>query len=419
MSLRLWALWAVPTQPVSDYWSYYQGALNLYRYGHYEAFVGIPNASHPPGYSILLALGFLVTGGVHTLAVAKLMNTGLSGLSILFAALMARDLWGDRAGLFAALLSALYPRYLLMVCILASENLFTPLLLLFLFVSIRSSLSEYSPKGAALGGVLVGLLALTRTVAYSFGVIWLLSAVAGRKKLRSILLEGLLLVGVQHAVMLPWAVRNHFAMGRATFLTSSGGMGLFNGNNPNATGGWYDWREDLERVAPGIFTKSALEVDDAARRAAIVWMRQHPVEAARLYVEKLRLIAVEDNTIADWAVLGQKTSPPFPGIDVLPWPHYLKDHPRGFRAVLRVAAGVIAFLGGVGLVTLVARAVSSRLPVDWSVAVTLLAGTVYIPLFSAMIAVNGRYRWPAEDVSMVIAASLLAASGRLRIKGSR
>jgi 4-amino-4-deoxy-L-arabinose transferase-like glycosyltransferase len=361
---------------------------------------------------VLLAVGFLLTGGVHTLAVAKLVNCALGGATILIGSLTARMFWGDRAGLFAAFLSAFYPRYILTVCVLASENLFAPLLLCFVLLSILASRSRVSARGAVLGGVVVGLLALTRTVAYFLGLVWLLSAVITRKRFRPVLLELVLLVTVQHAIMLPWAIRNRLAIGRFTFLTTSGGMGLFNGNNPNATGLWYDWGKDLERVSPGITKKNAVEIDDAARKAAIAWMRQHPAQAAKLYFEKLRIIAVQDVEIAGWALFARGVSPPVPGADVLPWRNPFKDHPRAVTLVLRLAAGGIALLGALGFLVLFNRAFRTRAPVDWSIALTFLATAAYVPLVSALIAVNGRYRWPTEDLLIPVAASLLAPATR-------
>ena len=44
MVLRVATVWWIPSQPVSDFWSYYARALNIYKYGHYEAFAGLPNA---------------------------------------------------------------------------------------------------------------------------------------------------------------------------------------------------------------------------------------------------------------------------------------------------------------------------------------------------------------------------------------
>ena len=392
MLLRIAAVWLIPSQPVSDFLDYYQHALSVYRTARYGG------AMHPPAYPLLLASGFFLARGLHTLAVAKLVNCALGGATILVGALMARKLWGDHAGLFAALLSSLYPRYILTVCVLASENLFAPLLLLFVFFSVLASRSRFSPRKAMLGGAVSGLLTLTRSIAYFLGFVWLLSTIVARKRPRPVLLEIVLFLTLQHTVMLPWAIRNHLAIGRFTFLSTTGGMGLFNGNNPHATGGWYDWREDLEQVSPGILKKSHVEIDDVARAAALDWMRHHPVQAAKLYLEKLRLIAVQDTLIADWSIFG-----------VLPWPHPFKNHPRIVRLVLRIASGAVVALAAIGLLALFGKARRSRSPVDWSIAWTLLAAVAYVPLLSALIAVNGRYRWPVEDLLIPVAASLLAS----------
>jgi multisubunit Na+/H+ antiporter MnhG subunit len=80
--------------------------------------------------------------------------------------------------------------------------------------------------------------------------------------------------------------------------------------------------------------------------------------------------------------------------------------------VLRLAAGGIALLGALGFLVLFNRAFRTRAPVDWSIALTFLATAAYVPLVSALIAVNGRYRWPTEDLLIPVAASLLAPATR-------
>lgn len=405
--LRLAAVYDVRTQPVSDFWSYYQRALNLYDQWCYDVFPGVPDASYPPAYPILLAAAFVLVPTSHTLALAKLVNCLLGGLTIFIGGQLARRFWGHRAGLLAALLAAIYPRYLLMPCILASENLFAPLLLLFIYLSLQACRRSRSPRAAVLGGAALGLLALTRTVAYYFGCLWLLGAIASRKRWRVILLEMTLLLGVQHAVMLPWAIRNSVAIGRFTFLTTTGGINLFIGNNPHASGGWYDWGADLERVAPGILRKGSVAIDDAARAAALAWMRDHPAQATLLYFKKLHMIVMDDAIIAGWAISGQRITPPPEGRDVLPGPHFLKEHHFAVLRTLRISAWTLTLLGAAGVVMLFRRALQSRSATEWTCAITFFAAAAYVPALSALILANGRYRWPPEDVCVPLAGLLL------------
>ena len=123
--LRVAVVLTVPTQPTSDFWSYYHRGLNLAQHGRYEAFLGRADATYPPLYSMLLAVTFLAAPA-HTLLAGKLLNCVLGVATILIGALIARRLGGDRAGLVAAGFLAFFPRSLLLPCLLASENLFSP-----------------------------------------------------------------------------------------------------------------------------------------------------------------------------------------------------------------------------------------------------------------------------------------------------
>lgn len=212
--LRVAVTLTLPARPFSDFQMYFAMAESLADSGSLRWVLPM----HPPGYPAVLAPVFLLTPGIDRLLVTKLINCLLGLATVLLGAGLARRLWGENAALVAATVFAFAPRQLLMPSLVASENLFTPLL--FVFVG----------------------LALTRTVAYFAGVVWLAAALAGGRKWRDLAREFALVLLVQHAVMLPWALSNLKHHGRFSFLTCSSGIGLFIGNNDNATGLWYpEW----------------------------------------------------------------------------------------------------------------------------------------------------------------------------------
>jgi 4-amino-4-deoxy-L-arabinose transferase-like glycosyltransferase len=416
--LRFAVVQWVPTQPTSDFWSYYHRGLNLAAHGSYEAIPGRVDASYPPLYPLLLAAAFL-PAPAHTLGAAKLVNCLLGAAAIAVAGLLARRLAGNRAGLLAAGILALLPRALLLPCLVASENLFSPLLLLYVWIVVEGGTSRGTMRLAALAGLVVALAALTRSVAYYAFALWPIAAVAGRRRLRAVLGQMLLLLAVQHAVMLPWALRNRAQLGRFTFLSTGGGYGLFLGNNPNATGDWYDGRADLEKAAPGALAKGAAATSDAASAAALRWMRENPGAAFRLYLVKFGIIFRQTYVMASFAVTGRNVTPPPRGLDVLPWPHVLKDHPHALNGVLWATGWALVAAGLAGWALLLRRARATRDPVDAVPALVLPAATLYVPVVSALIAVNGRYRWPVEDLLVPAAAVALSALWSILIRQRR
>jgi 4-amino-4-deoxy-L-arabinose transferase-like glycosyltransferase len=412
--LRLFVVLTIPTQPVSDFNEYFVRAQKIARSG-LQPEIEEPNANHPPLYPLWLA-GIVSTGPQALLAV-KLGNCLLGVATILVGSGLARRLWGFRAGIAAALLFAFLPRLLLMPLIVASENLFSPLLLLFMGAAARRwRLGAGAPSDrqrsvalplAAEIGLLIGLLALTRTVAYFLALVWLVGVILARLRVKTILVELVVILAVQHLVMLPWAIRNERAVGRFTFLNTVGGVGLYAGNNPHATADWRPWQKDLERERPGILSQGSAEIDDAARQEAIRWIRKHPGRAARLYLKRLWLIFKQDTVAAWWAIYAKRITPPFPGRDVLSERHPLEDHRAAVFWALRIFDAFLLACAFGGLCLLFRRAQRSRSGLDRALAVGFLATVAYFPLLSAPIATNGRQRWPSEDLSVPIAAMFL------------
>lgn len=417
MLLRLAVVLLVPTQPTSDFWSYYHRGLNLAEHGRYEARPGQVDATYPPLYSILLAGAFLLAPG-HALLAGKLLNCLLGVSTIVLGSLLARRLGGDRAGVIAGSFLAFFPRYLLMPCLLASENLFSPLLLLFAMLVLQGARSPRARGVAAGAGLVLALTALTRTVAYFLGGLWVLAALAARKRVRTALVETVFVLAVQHAVMLPWALRNETRLGRFTFLNTAGGYGLFLGNNPRANGLWYDGRADLEKAAPGVFSRGDVAISDASNRAAWDWIRESPSRALALYARKFAIIFKQSDIIASFTISASGVVPPVPGIDVLPGPHFLKRHLPAVGALLSFAAWTITALGVAGWIALGGRARRTRAPAHLAAALVLPAAALYVPAVSALIAVNGRYRWPVEDLMVPVAALALARAAE-RIRAGR
>jgi 4-amino-4-deoxy-L-arabinose transferase-like glycosyltransferase len=413
--LRLAAVLWIPTQPVSDFWGYYHRGLNLAEFGRYEAIAGRKDATHPPLYPMLLAAVFRIVPG-HTLAAAKAVNGLLGGLAVIAAGLVGRRIWSDRAGLIAAWTMAAFPRSVVLACLIASENLFTPLLLLYVWIVLEAAPGSRAARAAGVAGLVLALLSLTRTVAYYMSFLWPLVQLTRRRKWRTVLAGTALLLIVQHAVMLPWALRNRRDIGRFTFLNTGGGYGLFLGNNPNATGLWYDGRADLEKVAPGVAEKGALAVSDASNAAAWRWIRENPGRAFVLYLTKFGIIFRQTFVVESFAVSGRNIEPPKPGQDVLPGPHLLKEHPHLLTRTLWVTGWLLVALGLVGCLVLLRRWSRTRSPGDLAIALAMPAAAFYVPVVSSLIAVNGRYRWPVEDLLMPCAAVFLAAAWEMTTK---
>jgi 4-amino-4-deoxy-L-arabinose transferase-like glycosyltransferase len=414
--LRLWSILAIPTRPVSDFFGYFEVARNLAATGRYETEPGIPDGRRSPAYPVLLSLAWRAAPDGGALLAAKLGNVALFVLAALAGATLARRLWGDAAGLWAAGILAFLPRSILMTNLLAAENLVAPLFLGFLLVSAASWIRDSSVPRAVGLGLLAGLLCLTRAVFYFVPLVWLAGAPAGRLGGRRIVRELLIILAVAHAVLLPWALRNANTLGRFTPFNLVGGVGIFIANNPKATGQWYAWPEDLERLHPGVLARGDAAIDDAAKEEAWRWIRAHPLRAARLYLDRLVIVLKDDAFAAEFAIYAKEIPFRTGPAAVLTSPHPLDGHRQALHGVLRVSGLLLAAaaMGGFWRLLLSARRGSLR---DRALAAGFFAAAVYVPLFSAVMAVNGRYRWAPEDMVAPVASmflSCLRRSGAVR-----
>ena len=391
----------IPTQPVSDFYGFFRVAQNLAATGRFEAKPGVPDAGRSPAYPVLLSFAFRAVPDSE-LAAAKAVNVALFAAAALAGAALARRLWGEAAGLWTAALLAFLPRPLLMTDLVASENLAAPLLFLFL-IACAASWRRTSLAAAAAVGALAGLLCLTRAVLYAVPLIWLAGAVAAKTPRRRFLGELLLILAVEHAVLLPWAIRNARAIGRLTPFHSVGGVGLFIANNAHATGEWYRWGDDLERLRPGVIGRGPAAIDEAARDEALRWIRANPGAAARGYLRRLKTILADDGFPAAFTIFAEEIPAPVELKPVLPGPHPVKEHAGAVRALLRLASVLLA-LAALGGFVLLARGPRA----ERALAIGFLAAAVYLPIAAAASAANGRSRWMSEDAAMPVAGLSVA-----------
>jgi 4-amino-4-deoxy-L-arabinose transferase-like glycosyltransferase len=408
VALRLWTILAIPTRPVSDFFGYYVVAKNLVATGGYETEPGIAEARRSPAYPLVLTLAWLVEPA-NALLASKFLNLALFVLAGLAAAILARRLWGDTASLWTAAILALLPRSILMTNILAAENLIAPLLFVFLLLCASSWSSSFSVGRATWLGVVAGLLCLTRAVLYFVPIVWLAGAVAGRLGARRIVRELVILLVVLHAVLLPWALRNALSVERFTPFNLSGGVGIYvaNNDNPSATGQWFAWSEDLEQRSPGVLARGDVAIDDAARAEASRWIREHPGAAARRYLRRLGIILKDDAFAAEFAIFAKDVPHRGSPLTVIPEGHALDRHRSLIQSVLRISGVLLALAAFGGFWLLLRRSREGSLT-DRALAAGFVAAALYVPLISAAMVVNGRYRWAAEDVIAPLAGLFLA-----------
>jgi 4-amino-4-deoxy-L-arabinose transferase-like glycosyltransferase len=264
--------------------NFFHGTANLVADGHgfvepflYGKGIDVPTAAHPPLYPLLLSVVSWF-GGTSWHA-HRVFGCFLGGITIVLIALIARRLGGDRAGVIAAAIAAVYPVLVATDGALMSEGLYTLLFAAILYVALLFWDRRDLRLGALLG-VLIGLTALTRSEALALLPLlaWPLAlALEGRR--RRIALVAVSSVACL-AVLAPWVIRNTSAFHTPTFISNNDSTVLAGANCPEAYNGLDigQWRFDCisERT-----TLNEAKQAKIWRREGIDYIRDH---AGRLAV---------------------------------------------------------------------------------------------------------------------------------------
>jgi 4-amino-4-deoxy-L-arabinose transferase-like glycosyltransferase len=242
----------------------------------------VPTTEKPPLYPALLSLSSLV--GLDGYDAHRVLSCVLGSAAIVVIALLARRVAGDRAGLVAAALAALYPALWMLDASLRSESLYLPLIALALLLAYRLVESP-AWRRAALLGAAIGLAALTRSEALLLVVLLGAPVVLLVPRPRRLVVAVALVAGTL-VVVAPWLARNWATFDRPTGISTNEG-GLFAG--ANCHGAYYTeligtwacfprndpaWGEN-EAVISGHLRRRAIDYasDHAGRVPAVVGVR--------------------------------------------------------------------------------------------------------------------------------------------------
>ena len=179
------------------------------------------------------------------------------------------------------------------------------------------------------------------------------------------------------AALLPWAIRNHARLGAWIWLTTNGGITLYDGFNPSADGGSDQAFVGSTRNLSGM---DEVQRDRVFQQKAIEFIQSHPATAIRLVIVKI---------LRTWS--------PFP----------LSE---SYRSDVRYVAVGAAYAIPLFVLTIIGL---WRGSLTASQRVFLLMPAIYITIMHGVTIGSLRYRIPADIPMAVIAASGWRATNRL------
>ncbi|HMJ92838.1 MAG TPA: glycosyltransferase [Allosphingosinicella sp.] len=245
---------------------------------------------YPPLYPLLIA----GLGSAFGLGAGTYLGLNIAvdlGSALLIAAVGAR-LGSAPAGRAASWLFAIWPAFIMSTPFAQKESLVLLEVLGIALILLRMEKGRLPAwwEGAAFG-LLWACLMLTQpglAVLPALLALFLLAAAGWRTLFRLALVAAPFAV----ALMLPWWVRNYAVLGSFVPLTTTSGIGLWIGNNPDATGGWVP-------MPAGYSGMPEVEMSRRAGREATQWIGAHPLDFIKLTLFKLfKAMGIEQFNLA-------------------------------------------------------------------------------------------------------------------------
>jgi 4-amino-4-deoxy-L-arabinose transferase-like glycosyltransferase len=200
--------------------------------GFRRIFEDVPTAEHPPLFICLLALFDLV--GADGFLSQKLLVGLVGTATVVLIGLLGRRVGGDRTGLIAAALAAVYPLLWLVDGSLMSESLYGTLVVTVLLAAYAYR-DRRTIRRAAVLGALIGLAALTRGEALLLVPLLAVALLAlGPLPMRARLEHIGVLVAAFAVVLAPWTIRNLTTFEKPV-LISTNSEGVWVGANCRQT----------------------------------------------------------------------------------------------------------------------------------------------------------------------------------------
>ena len=270
---------------------------------------GQPTAWRPPGYPAFLATVYQLAGDSPVAVGLAQAVVGTASVGVVFA--VTSPVLGASAGLVAAALVAVDAAQLALTSRRLSEGLFTLLLLLLVFSSLRlrARLSESSfPWVWAVGvGVLGGVATLTRGIFVGYPLLLALALViegagsaegsAARSGRRRAAAVALVLLSAYGLTLVPWTVRNVTAVGAPVPVATQGGLTLYSSWFPRDGTVFGVFPED--EVTAGAIGLTETQQSSYFTRATLQGLSESPERIPRLLVLKVLYLIVP----LDWEVL--------------------------------------------------------------------------------------------------------------------
>lgn len=229
----LWAV-AVPVIPVSDSHAYDVFAQNLATGAGYGWNSESLTAYWAPGTSFIYALLYYIFG--HSYLPIICLNLFLSALLIWGSMSLAETWFNRRVSQITGLLLACWPVLIQFTTILASEILFTVLIVVALVVWQNE---ENTLRSRAIWvGILLGAASYVRPTALLIPFLLFFFRCFSTREIFKTMTATLVMLILMAVLIAPWSYRNTQVFDQFVTISTNSGANFWMGNNPDSTGGY-------------------------------------------------------------------------------------------------------------------------------------------------------------------------------------
>jgi 4-amino-4-deoxy-L-arabinose transferase-like glycosyltransferase len=230
----------------------------------------------PVGFPLFLA-PFLMLGS-SAFAAIRAAQLLLGLLTIVLVSRIAATLYGNRAGVIAGLLTAVYPPLIYMTGRIMSETLFITIFMASIYQFLLAD-RDQSVKRYAFASALFGLASLVRSnmiLMIPFVPLWILTqfGTSLRARLVNATVCAIVMVTI---LMLPGI---YFLGSKGEFIpfATNGGQTFYGANNPLADGEWVQVEDHPELLAsiPSDVRRSPAAYSKAQQQLGLKWIRENP-----------------------------------------------------------------------------------------------------------------------------------------------
>lgn len=290
----IWAL-AVPVIPIADSGAYDTFARNLAFCNNYGWDCNAPSAYWPVGPSFVYSLFYKLFG--HTYLPIVLLNIVLGVVTILLTMYLAERWFERRMAALTGILLALWISQIQFTTVLASEQMFTALIVVALVIWSSESINMWGR--AALVGATLAAASYVRPTAMLLPLVLMFIRYISTHRAIENLKATFVMFLVIALLIAPWSIRNTQAFGQFVTISTNGGANLWMGNNPVSTGEYMD-------LPPEVANMNEAQRDKHLKSLAIAHIKEDPVLFVRRTIDRLIVTYSRETISVVWNEAGLK-----------------------------------------------------------------------------------------------------------------